>query len=177
MPTALRGHVSGRAECRTAWGTSACKHSCTEAKRPWMFCLALWGTGNQTPTVQCVEAPPQRVWRGARRRPLWVPEHSAFPEGLPEHQGSGRQGWEWEHRGLVSSWGQNLTPTCTPEKHESSPPDSPAPHTWGHHHNLWPSDPFRRISRPPHPLPLAILCSVPRCPSQPGRPWNPGAGF
>lgn len=153
MPTALRGHVSGRAERRTAWGTSACKHSCTEAKRPWMFCLALWGTGNQTPTVQCVEAPPQRVWRGARRRPLWVPEHSAFPEGLPEHQGSGRQGWEWEHRGLVSSWGQNLTPTCTPEKHESSPPDSPAPHTWGHHHNLWPSDPFRRISRPPHPLP------------------------
>lgn len=105
------------------------------------------------------------------------PAPPAFPEGLPEHQGSGRQGWEWEHRGLVSSWGQNLTPTCTPEKHESSPPDSPAPHTWGHHHNLWPSDPFRRISRPPHPLPLAILCSVPRCPSQPGRPWNPGAGF
>lgn len=55
-----------------------------------MFCVALRGTGSQTPTVQHAEATPQRVWVGAHRRPLLAPVDSAFPEDLPEHhQGSG----------------------------------------------------------------------------------------
>lgn len=63
-------------------------------------------------------------------------------------------------RGLVSSRGRNLKPTCVPLKHRSSPTDFLYPLCLAATSTICGSPilfPFSRISQPPHPSSLALV--------------------